>query len=80
TSVVVVVTDGQANATDTPTAATRTAASALAERGAHVVVVDAGDNARGLTSDIVDAADGERVPLDALSADRVEHAVGQARK
>ncbi|AAG19844.1 VWA domain-containing protein [Halobacterium salinarum] len=79
-SVVVVVTDGQANATDTPTAATRTAASALAERGAHVVVVDAGDNARGLTSDIVDAADGERVPLDALSADRVEHAVGQARK
>ena len=42
--VVVLITDGRANAGgDSPTAATRRAARGLAELNAHVVVVDAGD-------------------------------------
>lgn len=72
-SVVVVVTDGRANAgTDAPTSDTRAAASALADRGADVLVVDAGDGGRtSLVDDVVRAADGERVPLDALTPERV---------
>ena len=81
TSVVVLVTDGRANASERPTAETRAAAAALAERGAHVVAVDAGGGDRaGLTGDVVAATDGERVSLDALSADRVERAMGRARE
>ena len=79
-SVVVVVTDGRANAgTDTPTSDTRKAASALAARGAEVLVVDAGNNERtSLVNDIVTASTGERVPLDALTPARIDDAVHEA--
>jgi magnesium chelatase subunit D len=78
-AVVVVVSDGRANAADTPTADTRRAAEALAETGARVVCVEAGDE-RGLLSEVVTATAGERVPLDALTAERVEDAVANARR
>ncbi|WP_435143612.1 VWA domain-containing protein [Halobaculum sp. P14] len=76
-SVVVVVTDGRANAgSDQPTADTRAAARALADHGAHVLVVDPGTGGRSsLVEDVVAAADGERIPLDALTPDRVADAV-----
>ncbi len=81
TSVVVLVTDGRANASENPTAETRAAAEALADRGAHVVAVDAGgDDRTGLTGDVVEATGGERVPLSALTPERVERAVGRARE
>lgn len=79
--VVVLITDGRANAGgDSPTAATRRAARGLAELNAHVVVVDAGDpeDRTTLTTEIVRVTDGERVPLSALSAERVEDAVADA--
>jgi magnesium chelatase subunit D len=81
-AVVVLVTDGRANvAEDGPVASTRSAARAVAERGAEVVVVDAGDDDRsGLVGTVVEATDGRRVPLDALSADRVDATVGVARE
>jgi magnesium chelatase subunit D len=80
--VVVLVTDGRANvAEESPVRETRTAARRLAELDAHVVVVDAGeDGVTGLTGLIADETDGERVPLDALSAERVDSAVGAARE
>ncbi|PSP79307.1 magnesium chelatase [Halobacteriales archaeon QS_4_69_225] len=78
-AVVVVVSDGRANAADDPTAATRSAADALAATGAEVVCVDAGDG-RGLLDSVVEATDGQRVPLDALSPERVERAVSAARR
>jgi len=78
-AVVVVVSDGRANAADDPTAATRSAADALAATGAEVVCVDAGDG-RGLLDSVVEATDGTRVPLDALSPERVERAVSAARR
>ncbi|SEW28509.1 VWA domain-containing protein [Halobacterium jilantaiense] len=76
-AVVVVVTDGRANGgTDQPTSDTRAAASALADRDAEVLVVDAGDGDRAsLVDDVVRAADGERVPLDALTPERVAASV-----
>jgi magnesium chelatase subunit D len=83
--VVVLVTDGRANAVVNdhasagPTAATRTAARKLAQQDAHVVVVDAGDDGRSLTGEITTITDGERVPLSALSADHVAGAVARAR-
>ncbi|MGB9965118.1 VWA domain-containing protein [Halobacterium hubeiense] len=79
-AVVVVVTDGRANAgTDQPTADTREAASALGDR-ANVLVVDAGGDDRGsLVGDVVRASGGERVPLDALTPERVDGAVRTAR-
>ncbi|WP_137286010.1 VWA domain-containing protein [Halorussus salinisoli] len=77
-SVVVVVTDGRANVAEgSPTEATRRAARGLAERDSHVVVVDAGDDGeKGLVGAITEVTDAERVPLSALSAQRVEVAVG----
>ncbi|MCG1003704.1 MULTISPECIES: VWA domain-containing protein [Halobacterium] len=80
-AVVVVVTDGRANAgTDAPTSDTREAASALADRGAEVLVVDAGDGDRAsLVGDVVRASEGERVPLDALTPERIDGAVSAAR-
>ncbi|MFD1589142.1 VWA domain-containing protein [Halorientalis brevis] len=79
--VVVLVTDGKANVAEgSPTAKTRAAASALAEQGAHVVVVDASDGDRaGVTDIITDATDGDRIPLSALSAERLDVAVGDRR-
>jgi len=78
--VVVLVTDGRANASDAPTGDTRDAARDLARRGAHVVAVDAAPEDRStLTSDVVEATDGRRIPLDALSPETVEQAIGEAR-
>ena len=81
-SVVVLVTDGRANvAAGSPVEETREAAGALAKVGARVLVVDAGEDDRTtLTESIVDETDGERVPLSALSADRVDAAAGAARE
>ncbi|MFC6837515.1 VWA domain-containing protein [Halomarina ordinaria] len=82
TGVVVLVTDGRANVADgSPVRETRAAARRLADDGAHVVVVDAGDDDRaGLTRLVAEETDGERVPLAALSAGRVDAAVGAARE
>jgi magnesium chelatase subunit D len=79
-SVVVVVTDGRANVADgSPFEATKRAARGLAERDADVVVVDAGDDERAtVTEALVAASDGERVPLSALTAERVDATVGDA--
>jgi magnesium chelatase subunit D len=79
--VVVLVTDGRANVADgSPVGQTREAARRLAAAGAHVVVVDAGDeDSTGLTGLIAEETDGERVPLSALSAQRVDAAVDAAR-
>ncbi|WP_135825100.1 ATP-binding protein [Halorussus ruber] len=79
-SVVVVVTDGRANVADgSPTEETRRAARGLAERGSHVVVVDAGDgDSAGLADLVADETDGERVPLSSLSAERVAGAIERA--
>ena len=76
-AVVVLVTDGRANvAAGSPTAQTRAAARELATLDAETVVVDAGDGGRAEVTDLVcDALDADRVPLSALSADRVTAAV-----
>ncbi|WP_227380161.1 ATP-binding protein [Haladaptatus halobius] len=81
-SVVVLVTDGRANVADeSPVRETRAAARRLTEFGAHVVVVDASDSDRtGLTGLIANETDGERVPLSALSASRIDAAVDAARE
>ena len=79
-SVVVLVTDGRANVADgSPTEATRDAAREIAARGSSVVVVDAGDDGdTDLTGLIADETDGRCVPLDALSAERIDAAAGAA--
>ena len=81
--VVVLVTDGRANAgTGSPTAETRRAARRLTALDAHVVVVDAGepDDRATLTEVVARTTDGERVALSALSAEGVEAAVVRARE
>jgi magnesium chelatase subunit D len=81
--VVVLVTDGRANAGNgRPTAETRDAAGRLAELDAHVVVVDAGDpdDRATLTDEIVRTTGGDRVALSALSAERVEAALANAHE
>ncbi|HMB49552.1 MAG TPA: VWA domain-containing protein, partial [Natronoarchaeum rubrum] len=78
--VVVLVTDGRANAVgESPTAATREAARRLAERGDRAVVVDAGDlsDRSALTADVARICGGDRVPLDDLTPERVEDAVAR---
>jgi magnesium chelatase subunit D len=83
TSVVVLVTDGRANvARGSPVRETREAARRLAEFDPHVVVVDAGDGGdrSGVTDVIADETGGERVPLAALSAERIDDAVGDVRE
>lgn len=80
-SVVVLVTDGRATVAEgSPTAQTRAAARALSTTGAHVVVVDASDETTrtGVIETVLEATDGESMPLSALSADRVETAAGTA--
>jgi len=76
TSLVVPVTDGRANAAGDPVAATRAAAQRLARQASQVLVVDAGEERAGLVDLVVDTTGGDRVPLDALSAERVDAAVG----
>ncbi|ELY60869.1 VWA domain-containing protein [Natronococcus jeotgali] len=73
TTVVVLVTDGRANAAGrSPTDATRDAARRLARTGAELLVVDADAGSRaGLSTLVADEADGERVPLSSLSAELV---------
>jgi magnesium chelatase subunit D len=80
-SVVVVVTDGRANVADgSPVGETRAAARRLRELDSNVVVVDAGDDDGPTVLDaLVDAADASRVPLSALSAERVDQSVAGAR-
>ncbi|MFB6220015.1 MAG: VWA domain-containing protein [Halolamina sp.] len=78
-AMVVVVTDGRGNAGgETPVAAAREAASALRDRGAELLVVDAGDadDRASLVPDLVTAADGERIPLERLTPDYVAEALG----
>jgi magnesium chelatase subunit D len=92
--VVVVVTDGRANVADgSPSAETRAAARELAETGAHVVVVDAGAEQGDVGGDrrsnrdrssligpLLEATGGERVPLSALSAERIDGTVADVYK
>jgi magnesium chelatase subunit D len=80
-SVVVVVTDGRANVADgSPVGETRAAARRLRALDSNVVVVDAGDDDGPTVLDaLVDAADASRVPLSALSAERVDASVAGAR-
>lgn len=74
-SLVVVVTDGRANVPEeNPGGETRSAAARLAATGVHTLVVDTGDGS-GLTEAIAETTDGERVPLGALSAERVDNAI-----
>ncbi|MFU1782856.1 VWA domain-containing protein [Haloarcula japonica] len=72
--VVVVVTDGRANTADgSPVAATRSAARTLGEAVDRTVVVDAGEGSRaGLLDLVADETDASVVPLDALTAERVD--------
>ncbi|RZH67628.1 VWA domain-containing protein [Natrinema altunense] len=79
-SVVVLVTDGRANVADgSPTAATRTAARALATSDARVIVVDAGADSRaGLSELVATETDGELVDLDSLSVETVRAAAETA--
>jgi magnesium chelatase subunit D len=79
-SAVVLVTDGRANVADgSPTGVTREAARRLAATDASVLVVDAGDESRaGVTDTIIEATDGDRIPLDALSAARVDATVRES--
>jgi len=81
-SVVVVVTDGRANVADgSPVEATREAARAVGATGAEVVVVDAGEDDRSSLAGVVaEATGGQRVPLSALSADRVDAAARAANE
>jgi len=78
-AVAVVVSDGRANAADNPTAETRSAARTLAESGAQVVCVDAGDG-RGLLADVIEATEGTLVGLDALTPERVETELAGSRE
>ena len=76
-SVVVLVTDGRANvAEESPVGDTRKAARRLAESSIQVLVVDASDGERtGVTGVIVEETGAERIPLSALSAERIEATV-----
>ena len=79
TGVVVLVTDGRANAAANPVADTRAAARGLAARDPQVLVVDAGDGDRAALTDlVVEETGADRVALEALSADRVDAAAGRA--
>ncbi|GGM34865.1 VWA domain-containing protein [Haloarcula argentinensis] len=71
--VVVVVTDGRANTADgSPVEATRAAAQTLGKSADRTVVVNAGEAGRaGLLDLVADETDASVVPLDALTAERV---------
>ncbi|UIO99844.1 ATP-binding protein [Halobaculum sp. CBA1158] len=75
----VVVTDGGANAAERPTAAVRDAAGPLRAAVDRTLVVDAGE-ADGVVPALLETADAERVPLAALSAERVDRAADEARR
>ncbi|KOX94821.1 magnesium chelatase [Haloarcula rubripromontorii] len=77
--VVVVVTDGRANTADgSPVEATRTAARTLGEAADRTVVVNAGEEGRaGLLDLVAEETDAAVVPLDALTAERVDAAASE---
>ncbi|WP_135663088.1 VWA domain-containing protein [Halorhabdus rudnickae] len=82
-SVAVVVTDGRPNvAAGRPTAATRTAATDLAESADEVLVVDASqpDDRATVTADLAEAADGRTISLENLSTESVQSASRSARE
>ncbi|CAI48638.1 ATP-dependent cobaltochelatase subunit ChlID [Natronomonas pharaonis DSM 2160] len=80
-AVVVVVSDGRANAADSPTADTEAAAAALAETDARVVCVDAGDeDSRGLLPAVADRTAGRLVPLAELTPERVDDELGRVSR
>ncbi|WP_435064228.1 VWA domain-containing protein [Halobaculum sp. EA56] len=74
-SLAVVVTDGGANGVERPTAAVREAGGRLREVADRTLVVDAGDR-EGAVPTLVESTGGERVPLSALSAGRVDRELG----
>lgn len=78
-SLAVVVTDGGANGAKRPTAAVREAGGRLREVADRTLVVDAGE-AEGVVPTLVDSTGGERVPLSALSAERVDRELGGATR
>jgi len=77
--VVVVVTDGRANTADgSPVEATRTAARTLGDATDRTVVVNAGEEGRaGLLDLVAEETDASVVPLDALTAERVDAAASE---
>jgi magnesium chelatase subunit D len=77
--VVVVVTDGRANTADgSPVAATRDAARTLGEAADRTIVVNAGEGSRaGLLDLVADETAASVVPLDALTAERVDAVAGE---
>ena len=69
---VVLVSDGRANvANGSPTTATRRAAERVAETGASVLVVDAGESRAGVLDIVCEATDASRTPLASLSPESV---------
>lgn len=78
-SVVVLVTDGRANVADeSPVGETREAAETLADSGTQVLVIDASNGEQaGVTEVVVEETGGERIPLSALSAERIDATVGR---
>ncbi|WP_225334385.1 ATP-binding protein [Halomicrobium urmianum] len=71
--IVVLVTDGRANAADgSPVEATRDAARGLAETADATLVVDAGDGRAGLIDVVATETGASVVPLSALSAESVD--------
>ncbi|KAA9399181.1 VWA domain-containing protein [Haloarcula sp. CBA1130] len=77
--VVIVVTDGRANTADgSPVEETGTAAKALGEAADRTIVVDAGDGSRaGLLDVVAEETSASVVPLDALTAERVDAVAGE---
>jgi magnesium chelatase subunit D len=83
TSIAAVVTDGRANVAEgSPVEETRAAARRLGTVASHTMVVDAGDEGDriGLAGLVARETGGERVPLAALSAERVDATIGAARE
>jgi magnesium chelatase subunit D len=77
--VAVVVTDGRATAgMDNPTTQTRKSAGRLGTVADRTIVVDAGDDGRGLTDLLAAETDGITVSLDQLTPERLDRAVGRA--
>lgn len=81
TSVVVLITDGRANVAEgSPVGETREAAETLADSGTQVLVVDASnDEQGGVTEVVIDKTGGERIPLSALSAERIDTIMNHQR-
>jgi len=77
--IVVVVTDGRANTAEgSPVDATRSAARALGATADRAIVVDAGAGGRAALTDVVaDETEASVVPLDALTAERIDAAAEQ---